>query len=95
MANFYIDVIQGSFKGADVIQKISSSSTTSSKRSKVYIPQGTPMGGKTGTWTSYNHDTGWIYYDGKYWSIVVLTTGKSSEDVAIMWGGLFKEYIQK
>ena len=54
------------------------------------------MGGKTGTWSVYNHDTGWFMWNGQFWSIAVLTTGSmSSSDVAVMWGGLFKEYVQK
>ena len=95
MANFYIDLTQGNFNGASSIQKLSNASQTSNSRSKVYLPSNVQMGGKTGTWSGFNHDTGWIYYEGQYWSIVVLTKGKTSNDVAIMWGGLFNEYIQK
>jgi hypothetical protein len=54
------------------------------------------MGGKTGTWSKYNHDTGWLQWNGQYWSIAVLTGGGfSNADVAVLWGGLFKQWISQ
>jgi hypothetical protein len=94
MAKFYRDLTQRKFVGSESILKLSGACATSLHRSKVYIPDSIPMGGKTGTWSQYIHDTGWLFYKGEWWSIVVLSDGGfSSEDIAIMWGGLFREYI--
>jgi hypothetical protein len=58
------------------------------------MPDSVIMGSKTGTWSQYIHDTGWFWWGGKFYSIAVLTDGwYSSEDIAIMWGGLFREYV--
>ncbi len=94
MAKFYCDLVNGRFAGADALFKVSHAVATANSRSKVYVPVGTPMGGKTGTWSKYNHDTGWLHWGGQYWSIAVLTGGGfSNSDVAVLWGGLFRQWV--
>jgi len=95
MCLFWNDVLRNNFKGAESVFKITSSCQTSNSRSRKYIPKTSLMGSKTGTYMSYNHDCAWIQKGGNWYAISVLTTkGDGSEAVALMFGGLFKEYCR-
>lgn len=95
MVKFWRDVCRNKFDGAESIFKITSSCQTSSSRSRKCIPTNCYMGGKTGTYDRYNHDTAWIQKGDKWYAICVLTSGNDGSDaVATMFGGLFKEFCK-
>lgn len=92
---FWRDVVTNRFKGAESVFKITSSCQTSNSRSRKYIPKAVLMGSKTGTYMSYNHDSAWLKSGDNWYAISVLTTkSDGSEAVALMFGGLFKEYCK-
>lgn len=95
MVRFWRDVLRNNFDGAESVFKISNSCQTSASRSRKCIPKSCLIGGKTGSYMQYNHDSAWINKDGKWYAITVLTSGNDgSEVVASMFGGLFKEYCK-
>jgi hypothetical protein len=96
MCYFWNDVLRGNFPGAEPVFKITSSVSTANGRSRKYLPSSSYMGSKTGTWSQWHHDSAWIEYNGKWYTITVLTADSSnSEEVAVLFGGLFKEYVQQ
>jgi hypothetical protein len=58
------------------------------------MPSNVYIGGKTGTYNEYNHDSCWIQDGGKFFSITVLTElgSSGSEAIAQMFRGLYDEY---
>jgi hypothetical protein len=96
MSYFWNDVLRGNFPGAEAVFKITSAVATADPRSRKYFPSNEYIGSKTGTWNASTHDSAWYQYNGKWYTATVLTDGNySSEVVAIMFGGLFKEYVQQ
>lgn len=95
MVKFWNDMCRNKFSGAESIFKITSSCQTSKSRSRKCIPKDCFIGGKTGTYKQYNHDTAWIQKGDKFYAIAVLTSGNNgSSSVATMFGGLFSEYCK-
>jgi hypothetical protein len=95
MCLFWRDVLNNKFSGAEIIRKLSGACQTSGKRSKVYTPKDCKIGGKTGLYKRYMHDTAWIIApNGRRYVIAVLTELKSTSIVATMFGGLWREYCQ-
>jgi hypothetical protein len=94
MCKFWADVCYNRFAGADNIFRITSSCQTSASRSKKLMPTNVLIGGKTGSWESYNHDTCWIQNGNRFYSISVLTTlgSAGSDAIAQMFRGLYEEY---
>ena len=93
MSQFYFDVLNGKFTGSEVVFKVASACNTANDRSFKYYTKDIYAGGKTGTYESANHDTRFLRVNGKWYSIVVLTTLGNSENVAVMHGGLLREFI--
>ena len=96
MSKFWRDVCNNNFEGAEVIYRTSASCQTSAAKSRKYMPTSVYIGGKTGTYNTSNHDSCWIQYQDKLYSITVLTElGASGSDViACMFRGLFDQYIR-
>jgi hypothetical protein len=94
MCLFWADVLNKRFSGAELIEKMSNSCKTSSSRSRKYVPTNCRIGGKTGLYEQYMHDSAWIVSPKGRFSIVVLTELASAEAVALMFGGLFREYCE-
>lgn len=95
MSLFWKDIIKNNINGSEAIFKISASCQTSGKRSRYCIPKSCFIGSKTGTYTKYAHDSGWIQEGENFYSITVLTDGSyPSETVGTMFGGLYNEYIK-
>jgi hypothetical protein len=93
MCLFWRDVLNNKFTGAPIIQKLSGACRTSGTRSKVYTPSDCKIGGKTGLYEQYMHDSAWIIApNGRRYAIVVLTELASASIVATMFGGLYREY---
>lgn len=96
MSKFWRDVCKNNFDGAEVIYRTTASCQTSGARSRKYMPTSVYLGGKTGTYQASNHDSCWIEYQNKFYSITVLTElgASGSEVIASMFRGLFDEYIR-
>ena len=94
MCLFWSAVLNRSFPGAEIIEKMSNACATSSGRSRKYIPSNCRIGGKTGLYQKSMHDSAWIVSPTGRFSIVVLTELASAPIVATMFGGLFKEYCK-
>lgn len=97
MCKFFNDVVRNNFKGAENIFKITSSCATDSGRGRKCMPTNVFMGGKTGTYQSFNHDCCWINNGDKFYSISVLTElgSNGSNVIAQMFRGLYDEYAKK
>jgi hypothetical protein len=91
MCLFWADVLNNKFTGGKTIESITNACGTSATRSRKYIPKDYRIGSKTGYYDTYYHDSGWIDGPNGKFTITVLTE-KNMESVAILWGGLFKEY---
>lgn len=94
MCLFWSSVLNHNFPGAEIIEKVSNSCGTSSSRSRKYIPTNCRIGGKTGLYQKSMHDSAWIVSPAGRFSIVVLTELANAEIVAVMFGGLFREYCK-
>lgn len=95
MCEFWRDTLRGKYQGAEIVYKITSSCQTSTLRSRKYIPTTCYIGSKTGTYSTFSHDSAWIQDGDRFYSISVLTDkNNGSEQVATMFGGLFNEYIK-
>lgn len=96
MCKYWRDVITGKFKGSEIVYKITSACKTDAAKGRKYIPSDCYMGGKTATLNEYNHSSSWINVNGKFYAITVLTDGKNTpNELALMFGGLYKEFVKK
>ena len=94
MCLFWADVLNRRFPGSDIIEAVSNSCQTSDGRSRKYIPADCRIGGKTGLYQQYMHDSAWIISPKGKFAITVLTELSSAPVVATMFGGLFREYCK-
>jgi len=95
LSKFLYDSYQNHYVGGEAIFKIMSACATAEKKGQKYLPQNVYVGGKTGTYEQYYHMMAIINYNNHNYGVVVLGETKSHEDIAVMVGGLFKEYITK
>ena len=93
LAEFLYDMHHRRFAGADALYKLMSGCRTGATRARKYVPASVVMGGKTGSWRNWVHDMRFVEVGSKRYAIVVLSTGGSSENVALMFGGLVREYV--
>lgn len=95
MAIFLSDMHNRTFDGAEALLKIMASNQWSYYRSQTYIPTNVFMGGKTGTYGINNNEVAYIEVDGHRYGISVLSTagGSNSKPVALVFGGLAREYL--
>jgi 3-deoxy-D-arabino-heptulosonate 7-phosphate (DAHP) synthase len=80
-------------------------SRTGSKRGKKYFPSSMTVGGKTGTYkgatrlegrsiqSRSNHHTMIFQHEGKSYSLSVLSDPGNDETVAILSGGIIRDYL--
>lgn len=96
MCLFWNNTLRNNYKGAESVFKISSSCQTHSSRSRKYLPSTSYVGGKTGTWNNqYTHDSAFFNVGDNWYAITVLSDGSdSSETIAVLFGGLFKQYCK-
>ena len=93
MCRFWCDVLNNRFTGAKTIQEITAGCATSNSRSRAYTPKNCAIGGKTGLYQQNMHDSAWIITpSGRRFCITVLTEKSSTYIVAVMFGGLLREY---
>ena len=95
MCHFWSDVFHGKYLGWEKIIELTAACATHDDRSLKYMPKNIKIGGKTGTFETANHDSCWLEYNGKLYSITILTLlGENADNiVATLFKGLFDEYI--
>jgi len=96
MCLYWNNVLRNKFEGAESVFKITSSCQTHASRSRKYLPKTSFVGGKTGTWDGrYTHDSAWFNVGNNWYAISVFSDGRdSSETIALLFGGLFKQYCK-
>jgi hypothetical protein len=107
IAKFLFDTYHDRYPGAEILWKIMHATRTGRKKINKYTPKNVFIGGKTGTYhgpneskTTIKHDTikarnhiTILDIDGKYYSLTVLSNTGKDEDVAVLGGGLMREYL--
>lgn len=103
---FLYDIYTQAFDGADTLWKLMHTSRTGASRGKKYIPQNIYVGGKTGTYDgpTENPETGTTYnvrvrnhvmvfnIQGVQYGLAIFANTGSDESVALLAGGLIREY---
>ena len=107
VAQFLRDTYQRKYEGADVLWKIMQATKTGGSKLNKYTPSDVYISGKTGTYSgpnespqtvnlptikSRNHAAA-VSIDGRMYGLVVLTNTGDNEDVAVLGGGLQREYL--
>jgi beta-lactamase class A len=93
LSDFLYDVHHQRFAGAEGLYKLMSACRTGSTRARKYLPSQVVMGGKTGSWKQWAHDMRFLEIDGRRYAVIVLSEAGDSEKVAVMFGGLVREYL--
>ncbi|MDJ0949038.1 MAG: serine hydrolase [Alphaproteobacteria bacterium] len=107
LARFLYDTYQRKYPGAEALWKIMQATRTGSRKIGKFTPANVYIGGKTGTYSgpnsspktvrlatieSRNHAAVLMVGDSHYGLSILANTG-SSEDVAVLGGGLMREYL--
>ena len=107
LSQFLYDTYQRKYRGADALWKIMQATRTGKSKIKKYIPKNIYIGGKTGTYSgpnesrktiklakikARNHAATLMTGSGHYGISVLANTG-NNEDVAVIGGGLVREYL--
>ena len=107
LAAFLNDTYHNKYKGAEILWKIMHAAKTGTKKIDRYTPIYVYIGGKTGTYDGENSSPGTIKFgfirarnhisilkiEDKYYGLSILSNTGSSEDVAILGGGLIREFL--
>ncbi len=107
VAQFLSDTYQRKYKGADVLWKIMQATKTGGSKINKYAPTDVYVGGKTGTYSGPNESpetvrlptikarnhAATLRIGNRYYGLVVLTNTGDNEDVAVLSGGLMREYL--
>jgi hypothetical protein len=93
LSDFLHDIHHLRMTGAEALLKVMSACNTGAAKSRKYLPSTIYLGGKTGTWNQYQHDMRFLELGGKRYAVVVLSEKSRDEDVAVMFGGLAREYL--
>lgn len=105
-AEYLHDIYKGNFVGAETLWKFMHTCRTGAERGRKYLPTSLIVGAKTGTYDgpTENPDTGAsmnvairnhvmvFNYGGRQYGLVILANTGSDESVALLAGGLFREY---
>lgn len=96
MQEIYNRAIQYNDEGADLLLKTMFLTTTGKSRGNKYIPRNINVGGKTGSLSNpaSNHHAMLIPFNGKLYSLTLISKKSPSIDLAIMAGGLFRQFIK-
>ncbi len=107
VSRFLFDTYHRKYPGADVLWKIMQATRTGKRKIDKYTPAGLYLGGKTGTYSGPNASPGTVRLatirasnhavvlmtgDGHY-GVSILSNRGNNEDVAILGGGLMREYL--
>ena len=107
ITNFLFDTYHNRYPGAEILWKIMHATRTGRKKINKYTPTSIYIAGKTGTYHGPNESKETIKQstikarnhitvldiDGKYYSLTVLSNTGLDEDVAVLGGGLMREYL--
>jgi beta-lactamase family protein len=93
LVRFLHDVYQGKFAGAEALFKVMAACATGTTKARKYLPRGVQMAGKTGTTQIYRHDMRFLFIHDGWYTLAVLTRHGDNEDVALLFGGLAREYL--
>jgi len=107
VAQFLYDTYHGKYKGAEILWKIMHATRTGKKKINKYTPENIYIAGKTGTYHGVNESPKTLHLKtlkarnhvvllnvrGKYYGLSILSNTGKDEDVAILGGGLMREFI--
>jgi len=107
VAKFLYDTYHSKYEGAEILWKIMHATRTGKKKINKYTPKTVYIAGKTGTYHGPNESPETIQFktvrarnhvavlnvNGKYYGLSVFSNTGRDEDVAIMGGGLMREFI--
>ena len=107
LAKFLHDTYRRRYKGAEVLWEIMQATSTGRRRINKYTPQNIFIGGKTGTYDGPNaspatvklksirarNHVATLKIGNKIYGLSILSNTGSGEDVAILGGGLMREYL--
>jgi hypothetical protein len=107
VAHFLYDTYHNRYPGAEILWKIMHATRTGRKKINKYCPGNIYIAGKTGTYHGSNESKNTIKHagikahnhvtvfdiGGKYYSLSVFTNTGRDEDVAVLGGGLMREFL--
>ena len=107
LSNFLYDTYQRRYEGAEVLWKVMHATRTGRQKIDKYTPSDVFIGGKTGTYHGPNASPDTILHatiraqnhaavlqiGDRYYGLSILTNTGSDEDVAVLGGGLIREYL--
>ena len=107
VAQFLRDTYERKYPGADVLWKVMQATRTGGSKIDKYTPSDVYILGKTGTYSGSNESPGTVRLPtirarnhaaavrvrGRYYGVTVLTNTGNNEDVAVLAGGLMREFL--
>ncbi len=107
LSQFLSDTYRRKYEGAEVLWKIMQATRTGKGKIDKYTPRHVHVGGKTGTYSGPNaspatvrlttirarNHAAVLMIGSHHYGISILTNTGSSEDVAVLGGGLMREYL--
>ena len=107
LSRFLYSTYHRDYPGAEILWKIMHATKTGRQKINKYTPREIYIGGKTGTYDGPNESPETIHFknirarnhvailkiDDKYYGISILTNTGSSWDVAVLGGGLMREFL--
>ncbi len=107
VARFFYDTYHNRYPGAEILWKVMHACRTGRKKINKYTPKNIYIAGKTGTYHGPNESKATIKHaaikasnhvtvfniDGRYYSLNILSNTGRDEDVAVLGGGLMREYL--
>jgi hypothetical protein len=107
LTDFLYDTYHRKYKGAEILWKIMHATKTGSHKIDKYTPSQIYIGGKTGTYNGPNASPDTVKLDSirarnhvtilkvkdNYYGLAILTNTGNDEDVAILGGGLIREFL--
>lgn len=107
VSTFLRDTYQQKYPGAEVLWEIMQATKTGGSKIDKYTPNDVYIAGKTGTYSGPNESPNTVKLpsikarnhaavltlNGNYYGVTVLTNTGDNEDVAVLAGGLMREYL--
>jgi len=107
VTQFLFDTCHNRYPGAEILWKIMHATRTGRKKINKYTPKAIYIAGKTGTYHGPNESKATIKHaaikasnhvtilniKGKHYSLTILSNTGRDEDVAVLGGGLMREYL--
>jgi len=107
LSRFLFDTYHRKYQGADVLWKVMQATRTGRRKINKYTPANLYLGGKTGTYSGPNaspetikqatiraaNHAAALITDAGHYGISILSNSGSNEDVAVLSGGLMREYL--